>query len=99
MSVLDVMEKRYSVRGYTDQQVEDEKLQNQKQEALDALEKEKELLRLREQEVNVLEKHKEKAKEIYLEEEKQAENKQLSEVAVQKYFRQKKEQKEEEGEE
>jgi len=27
MSVLDVMEKRYSVRGFTDQQVEDEKLQ------------------------------------------------------------------------
>jgi hypothetical protein len=37
-------------------------------------------------------------REIHIEEEKQAENKQLSEVAVQKYFRITKEKKEEEGE-
>lgn len=48
--------------------------------------------------VKVLEKHKEKNKEIYIEEEKQAELKLLSEVAVQRHFRQTKE-KSEEGDE
>ncbi len=75
-----------------------EELEQQKQEALNKLEEEKQKLVEREKEVKVLEKHKEKMKEIYIEEEKQAENKQLSEVAVQKYFRQTKERKEEEGE-
>ncbi len=75
-----------------------EELENQKQAAIKVLEEEKRKLVEREKEVKVLEKHKEKMKEIYIEEEKQAENKQLSEVAVQKYFRITKEKKEEEGE-
>ena len=75
-----------------------EQLENQKLEAIKVWEEEKQKLVEREKEVKVLEKHKEKMKEVYIEEEKQAENKQLSEVAVQKYFRQTKEKKEEEGE-
>lgn len=39
-----------------------------------------------EQAVKVLEKHKEKNKEIYIEEEKKAELKQFSEIAVQRHF-------------
>ena len=39
-----------------------------------------------EQEVKVVEKHKEKQKEIYLEEEKKAELKQFSEIGVQRFF-------------
>lgn len=65
---------------------EDEKLQNQKQEAQIVLEKEKELLKLREQEVNVLEKHKEHQKEEYLKEQKALEIKELNEVGSQKFF-------------
>lgn len=42
----------------------------------------------REKEVKVLEKHKEKNKEAYLEEEKAIELKKLSEIAVQRHFRQ-----------
>ncbi len=76
----------------------EEDLIKQKEEALKVLEEEKKKLVECEKEVKVLEKHKEKMKEIYLEEEKQAENKQLSEVAVQKYFQKTKAQKEEEGE-
>jgi flagellar export protein FliJ len=75
-----------------------EELEQQKQEAINVLEEEKRKLVEREKEVKVLEKHKERAKEIYLEEEKQAENKLLSEVAVQKFYRTNKEKKEEEGE-
>ncbi len=75
-----------------------EELEKQKQEAINVLEEEKRKLVEREKEVKVLEKHKERAKEIYLEEEKQAENKLLSEVAVQKFYRTNKEKKEEEGE-
>ncbi len=71
-------------------------LDNQKLEAEKILEEEKRKLVECEKEVKVLEKHKEKAKENYIEEEKQAENKLLSEVAVQKYFRITKEKKEEE---
>ena len=59
---------------------------------------EKEKLVECEKEVKVLEKHKEKALEAYKEEQKQIENKQLSEVAVQKYFQRTRQQKEEEGE-
>ena len=55
-------------------------------------------LKEREKEVKVLEKHKEKAREVYIEEEKQAENKLLSEVAVQKHFEKTRNRKEEEGE-
>ena len=54
-----------------------EELENQKLEAIKVLEEEKQKLVEREKEVKVLEKHKERAKEIYLEEEKQAENKLL----------------------
>ena len=48
-----------------------------------------------EMEVKVLEKHKEKCREIYKEEEKQAELKQMSEVGVQKFFIRSREEKEE----
>ena len=75
-----------------------EELEKQKQIAINVLEEEKRKLVEREKEVKVLEKHKEKALEQYKEEEKQAENKLLSEVAVQKYFQKTKARKEEEGE-
>ena len=74
---------------------EDEKLQQQKQEAIRALEKEKELLKLREQEVNVLEKHKEHQKEDYIKEQKALELKELNEIGSQKFFIKNKEAKEE----
>ena len=63
-----------------------EQLEQMHQSALQALEVEKQKLIECEKEVKVLEKHKERAKEIYLEEERQLENKTLSEVAVQKYY-------------
>lgn len=75
-----------------------EELENQKQEAIRLLEIEKQKLVECEKEVKVLEKHKEKMLEAYREEEKQLENKQLSEVAVQKYYQRTKAKKEEEGE-
>lgn len=65
---------------------EDEKLKAQKQEAILALQKEKQLLQVREQEVNVLEKHKEHQKEDYIKEQKAAELKELNEIGSQKYF-------------
>ena len=65
---------------------EDKKLQVQKQEALDALEKEKEILKVKEQEVNVLEKHKEHQKEDYIKEQKAKELKELNEIGSQKFF-------------
>lgn len=73
-----------------------EELERQKQEAIRVLEIEKEKLVEREKEVKVLEKHKEKMHEAYKEEEKALENKQLSEIAVQKYFQRNRERKEEE---
>lgn len=75
-----------------------EELENQKKEAERLLEIEKQKLVECEKEVKVLEKHKENALEAYKEEEKKAENKLLSEVAVQKYYQKNKEKKEEEGE-
>ena len=78
--------------------VKGEELEVQKQQAIQQLEIEKEKLVECEKEVKVLEKHKEKALEAYKEEEKQIEMKQLSEVAVQKYFQRSRERKEEEGE-
>lgn len=63
-----------------------EQLEVQKQEAIKRLEEEKKILIEREKDVKILEKHKEKMKEAYIAEEKAAELKQLSEVAVQKYF-------------
>ena len=64
----------------------DEELKNQKNEAQIALEKEKDLLRIREQEVNVLEKHKEHQKEDYIKEQKALELKELNEIGSQKFF-------------
>ena len=75
---------------------EDEKLKVQKQEALDNLNKEKDILRLREQEVNVLEKHKEHQREDYLKEEKARELKQLNEIGSQKHFMKQRDLKEQE---
>ena len=63
-----------------------ERLDEMKEAALQALEVEKQKLIECEKEVKVLEKHKERAKELYLEEERQLENKTLSEVAVQKHY-------------
>ena len=73
-----------------------EELNKQKEEAEKVLAAEQEKLVECEKEVKVLEKHKEKALDTYKEELKQAENKQLSEVAVQKYFQKTKLKKEEE---
>ncbi|MBR1618091.1 hypothetical protein IJ670_08075 [bacterium] len=64
----------------------DEKLKQEKLEALQQLEKEKELLKVREQEVNVLEKHKDHQHEDYLQEQKKAELKELNEIGSQKFF-------------
>lgn len=75
-----------------------EEFEQKKKEAEDNLQKEKEKLVECEKEVKILEKHKEKMKEIYIEEEKRAENKMLSEVGVQKYFQKERARKEEEGE-
>ncbi len=58
----------------------------EKQEAEKKLEEEKEILREKEQKVNVLEKHKEHKKEEYLYEEKMAELKQLNEIGSQKAY-------------
>ena len=65
---------------------EDEKLQQQKQEAIDVLNHEKEILKIKEQEVNVLEKHKEHKKEDYIKEQKARELKELNEIGSQKFF-------------
>ena len=73
-----------------------EKLEQERQEALKALEVEKEKLREREKEVNVLEKHKEHKREEYLQEQKALELKQLNEIGAQKHFAKTREAKEEE---
>lgn len=65
---------------------EGEKLEQKRQEALDALHKEEEILRQREMEVDVLDKHKEHKKEEYLYEEKMRELKTLNEIGSQKHF-------------
>ena len=65
---------------------EGEKLEAQRQEALKALHREEEILRQREREVDVLEKHKEHKKEEYLYEEKMRELKTLNEIGSQKHF-------------
>lgn len=66
--------------------VKGETLEQDRQRAQRALEEEKDKLRELEKAVKVLEKHKEHAKDAYIEEEKKAELKLLSEVAIQKYF-------------
>lgn len=73
-----------------------EKLELEKQEAIKKLDEEKEKLREREKEVNVLEKHKEHKKEEYLQEEKSQELKQLNEIGAQKHFAKSREKQEEE---
>ena len=75
---------------------EDKKLQIQKQEAIEALNKEKKILKIREQEVNVLEKHKEHQKEDYIKEQKAKELKELNEIGSQKFFIKNREAREEE---
>ena len=79
--------------------VKGENLEVDRIKAQEVLDEEKEKLKELEKAVKVLEKHKEHARETYLEEEKQAELKQLSEVAVQKYYERTKAQQEEELEE
>lgn len=75
-----------------------EKLEVEKEQALKKLEEEKELLRQREMEVNVLEKHKEKQKDEYKKEEDARELKVLNEIASQKHFAKGLEKREEEEE-
>lgn len=62
------------------------------------LDEEKQKLIKFEQDVKVLEKHKDKQKEIFLEEEKAAELRQLSEIGVQRFFLHSREEAEEEAE-
>lgn len=73
-----------------------EKLEQIRAEAQAVLDMEKAKLVKLEQAVKVLEKHKEKNREAYLEEEKKAELKQFSELGVQRFFNQSKERQEEE---
>ncbi len=74
-------------------------LEQIRQEKEQTLREEIELLVEYEKAVKVLEKHKERAKEVYLEEEKRAELKQLSEVGVQRHFQRARQQDEEEEKE
>ena len=53
------------------------------------------ILKIKEQEVNVLEKHKENQKEIYIQEQKALELKELNEIGSQKFFIKNKEAREE----
>lgn len=62
------------------------------------LDEEKQKLIKFEQDVKVLEKHKDKQKELFLEEEKAAELRQLSEIGVQRFFLHSREEAEEEAE-
>ena len=75
-----------------------EKLEEIRAEAQKKLDYEKQVLVKLEQAVKVLEKHKEKSKDAYIEEEKKAELKQYSELGVTRYFAQSKERQAEEGE-
>ncbi|MCD8024459.1 MAG: hypothetical protein LUE64_02880 [Candidatus Gastranaerophilales bacterium] len=76
-----------------------EKLQTEKKEAEENLQKQLEILKEKEQRVNVLEKHKEHKKEEYLYEEKMAELKTLNEIGSQKHFARTREAKETEEKE
>ena len=73
-----------------------EKLEEERKQAEEELQIEIQKLIECEQNVKVLEKHKEKQKEIYIEEEKKAELKQFSELGVQRHFIRAKEEQEEE---
>lgn len=70
-------------------------LEEERQKALEVLAGEKKKLTQAEKDVKVLEKHKERMLEIYKEEEKAAELKRLSEVAVQRFFARHREEQEE----
>jgi flagellar export protein FliJ len=72
-----------------------EVLEQERKQAQAALDKEKQKLIECEQKVKVLEKHKERKKELYIEEEKKAELKQYSEIGVQRFFMQKRDEAEE----
>ena len=72
-----------------------DQLEQEKLQAIEKLEEEKQKLIEMEKEVNVLEKHKERLKEIYLAEERAAELKQLSEIGSQRFFIRQRETKEE----
>lgn len=72
-----------------------EALEAERQRLQEILDDEKQKLVKCEQEVKVLEKHKEKQKDAYIEEEKKKELKQFSEIGVQRFFIHKREQKEE----
>lgn len=75
-----------------------EALEAERQRLQDILDEEKRKLVKCEQEVKVLEKHKEKQKDAYIEEEKAKELKQFSEIGVQRFFIQNREKLEEEAE-
>ena len=72
-----------------------EALEAERQRLQAILDEEKQKLVKCEQDVKVLEKHKEKQKEAYLEEEKAKELKQFSEIGVQRFFIQNREKEEE----
>ena len=74
-----------------------EALEQERQRLQAILDEENKKLVQYEQEVKVVEKHKEKQKEAYLEEEKAQELKQFSEIGVQRFFIQAKEKEEEES--
>jgi len=76
---------------------EDERLNEELQKALENLEHQKELLREREKEVNVLEKHKENKREEYIKEEKAAELKLLNEIGSKKHYAKSVEKRQENG--
>ena len=61
-------------------------LEQERKQVQAILDKEKQELTKREQEVKVVEKHKEKQREAYLEEQKAIELKQFSEIGVQRFF-------------
>lgn len=71
-------------------------LKAEKQRLEDILNEEKQKLVKLEQDVKVLEKHKERLKEEYAEEEKKQELKQFSEIGVQRFFIQRRENEEDE---
>lgn len=75
------------------------KLEEIRQEKFQKLKEEIQKLIECEKAVKVLEKHKEKSKELYIEEEKKAELKMLSEIGVQRYFQQAKQKLEDEEKE
>lgn len=76
-----------------------EQLELVRKEKQAILDEEKQKLVKLEQAVKVLEKHKEKSRDLYIEEEKKAELKQYSELGVTRYFAQSKERREEEEQE